>query len=45
LAHQGARRITALVLKDHPGATGFWQAAGYELDHRVARFMRNLADE
>jgi purine-nucleoside phosphorylase/ribosomal protein S18 acetylase RimI-like enzyme len=42
LARQGARRITALVLNEHPWATSFWQAAGYELDHRIARFARNL---
>jgi len=44
-ARQGARRITALVVKDHPEAMSFWQAAGYELDHRVARFVRNLTGE
>jgi ribosomal protein S18 acetylase RimI-like enzyme len=37
---QGARRITALVEKDHPWAVAFWQAASYDLDPRVVRFVR-----
>jgi hypothetical protein len=45
LAGQGARRMTALVLKDHPWATGFWAAADYKLDQRMARFARNLDAE
>jgi hypothetical protein len=42
LARQGARRITALVEKDHPWATSFWQAVGYGLDSRIVRHVRNL---
>jgi ribosomal protein S18 acetylase RimI-like enzyme len=42
LARQGAKRITALVEKDHPWATGFWQAVGYGLDSRIVRHVRNL---
>ena len=42
LAAQGARRITALVEKDHPGALGFWEAAGYGLDRRLVRYVRTL---
>ena len=42
LAEQGAKRITALVEKDHPWATGFWQAVGYDLDSRIARHVRSL---
>jgi uridine phosphorylase/ribosomal protein S18 acetylase RimI-like enzyme len=42
LAHQGAKRVTALVLKDHHDATGFWAAAGYHPDARMARFVRDL---
>jgi len=42
LARQGAKRITALVETDHPWATGFWQAAGYGVDQRIARHVRNL---
>ncbi len=30
MAEQGCQRITALVEKDHPWATGFWDAAGYQ---------------
>ena len=42
LARQRARRITALVEKDHPWATSFWQAAGYGQDSRIVRHVRNL---
>jgi ribosomal protein S18 acetylase RimI-like enzyme len=42
LARQGARRITALVEKGHPWATGFWEAVGYRADERMARHVRNL---
>jgi purine-nucleoside phosphorylase/ribosomal protein S18 acetylase RimI-like enzyme len=45
LAGKGARRITALVLKDHPWATGFWEAIGYRVDQRMVRFVRNLEGE
>ena len=38
----GARRITALVISDHDWATGFWRAAGYELDERMARFVKGV---
>lgn len=38
----GAKRITALVERDHPWATGFWDAAGYGLDEGMARYVRNL---
>ena len=41
LTQHGARRITALVEKDHPWATGFWEAVGYDLDPRMLRFVRN----
>ncbi len=37
-----AKRITALVERDHPWATGFWDAAGYDLDEGMARYVRNL---
>jgi ribosomal protein S18 acetylase RimI-like enzyme len=39
----GARRVTALVEKDHPWAVGFWQAVGYAVDERIARHVRDLA--
>ena len=42
LAEMGAKRITALVERDHPWATGFWDAAGYDLDAGMSRYMRNL---
>ncbi|MFQ5875136.1 MAG: GNAT family N-acetyltransferase [Dehalococcoidia bacterium] len=42
LAKQGVKRITALVEKDHPWATGFWDATGYKLDSRMVRYVRNL---
>lgn len=29
-------------VKGSPWATAFWHAAGYELDHRIVRFVRNL---
>jgi purine-nucleoside phosphorylase/GNAT superfamily N-acetyltransferase len=42
LANQGAKRVTALVLKDHAWATAFWSAAEYKQDDRMVRFVRNL---
>jgi GNAT superfamily N-acetyltransferase len=42
LAEQGARRITALVEKEHPWAMNFWEAVGYRVDERVVRRVRNL---
>jgi ribosomal protein S18 acetylase RimI-like enzyme len=45
LAEQGAKRVTALVEKDHPLATGFWQAVGYEADSRIVRHVRSLKYE
>jgi ribosomal protein S18 acetylase RimI-like enzyme len=42
LARQGARRITALVEKDHPWATGFGTAVGYDRDTRIVRHVRSL---
>ena len=42
LRAQGARRVTALVAHDEVEATGLWRAAGYELDHELSRFVRDL---
>jgi ribosomal protein S18 acetylase RimI-like enzyme len=42
LAQQGGKRISIVVEKDHPWAIGFWEAAGYELNHRLVRFTQNL---
>lgn len=37
-----ATRITALVEREHPDAAGFWEAAGYEQDQRIARYCRKV---
>jgi hypothetical protein len=42
LAQQGAKRITALVEKDHPKAMCFWEAVGYRLDERIVRRVRTI---
>src|SRR5262245_41654634 len=42
LAARGARRVTALVERDHPSAMAFWQAAGYPAAEHIARCVRNL---
>lgn len=42
LARQGAKRITALVEKEHPWAMNFWEAVGYRMDERIVRRVRNL---
>jgi ribosomal protein S18 acetylase RimI-like enzyme len=42
LTHQGAKRITALVEKNHPNAMDFWEAVGYRLDERIVRRVRTL---
>jgi ribosomal protein S18 acetylase RimI-like enzyme len=42
LTRQGAKRITALVEKDHPWAMPFWEAVGYRVDERIVRRVRNL---
>ena len=41
LTRQGARRITALVAKEHPWAMNFWEAVGYRVDERIVRRVRN----
>jgi purine-nucleoside phosphorylase/GNAT superfamily N-acetyltransferase len=41
LTNQGAKRVTALVLKEHAGEA-FWAAADYTPDDRMVRFVRNL---
>ena len=38
----GAQRITALVVGAHDNATGFWRAAGYEHDLRMARYVKTI---
>jgi ribosomal protein S18 acetylase RimI-like enzyme len=42
LAQQGAKRITALVEKDHPKAMWFWEAVGYRIDERIVRRVRTI---
>jgi ribosomal protein S18 acetylase RimI-like enzyme len=42
LEEQGAKRITALVEKDHPSAMSFWDAVGYRVDERIVRRVRTL---
>jgi ribosomal protein S18 acetylase RimI-like enzyme len=42
LAEFGAKRVTALVEKDHLLATNFWTAVGYGVDQRIARHVRTL---
>jgi ribosomal protein S18 acetylase RimI-like enzyme len=42
LTEQGAKRITALVEKDHPLAMNFWEAVGYRVDERIIRRVRMI---
>jgi len=42
LAEQGAKRITALVEKDHPLAMNFWESVGYRVDERIVRRVRMI---
>lgn len=41
-AEWGVKRVSAIVVKEHSWAVEFWQAAGYKMDERVARYVRNL---
>ncbi len=40
LARQGAKRITALVEKDHAWVVGFWEAVDFKADDRIVRPCR-----
>ena len=40
----GVKRVSAIVLKVHPWAMGFWKAAGYTVDERVVRFIRDFSE-
>jgi len=42
LVSLGAQRITALVVSSHDDATGFWVAAGFEHDLRMARYVKTI---
>ena len=47
LAAMGARRITALVERDHAWAVGFWNAlerAGYRYDPTMTRYVKNFQE-
>jgi ribosomal protein S18 acetylase RimI-like enzyme len=39
---KGASRVTALVVRSEDHAMAFWQAAGYEHDQRMVRFVKTL---
>ena len=42
MGKQGCHRIIALVEKDHPWATGFWNSAGYQLHESMSRYLRDI---
>jgi ribosomal protein S18 acetylase RimI-like enzyme len=42
LRRRGARRVTALLVRAHDQAAGFWTAVGYGHDHRIDRYVRTL---
>jgi ribosomal protein S18 acetylase RimI-like enzyme len=42
MERRGAIRLTAIVVEDHDGATGFWDAAGYTRQSRRLRFVKNV---
>jgi ribosomal protein S18 acetylase RimI-like enzyme len=42
LRDQGCRRVSAIVMREHEWAVGFWVAASYTNDERMFRFVRNL---
>jgi ribosomal protein S18 acetylase RimI-like enzyme len=42
LSDWGAKRVTALVEKEHARAMAFWAAAGYTQDSGMTRFVRSL---
>jgi len=39
---QGAKRISALVEREHSDAVSFWPSVGYEKDSRIDRYIHNL---
>jgi ribosomal protein S18 acetylase RimI-like enzyme len=41
-AAENVTRVSALVEHDHPWAVAFWTAVGYQLDPRMARFVKML---
>ena len=40
LAGAGARKMAAMVMRDHGHALRFWEAAGYDEDTRLARYVK-----
>ena len=42
LRGKGSRRITALVAHEEEDAVRLWEAAGYQRNEQIARFVRNL---
>jgi ribosomal protein S18 acetylase RimI-like enzyme len=47
LQAMGARRISALVERDHPWAVGFWNAlerAGYRYDPTMTRYVKSFQE-
>ncbi len=42
LRAQGAKRVGAVVEKDHPWAVGFWESTGFVLEPLDLRYVRNL---
>lgn len=42
LRAQGAKRVSAVVEKDHPLAVGFWESTGFVLEPLDLRYVRDL---
>ena len=42
LRAKGASRVTALVVRSEDHAMAFWEAAGYEHDRRMVRYVKTL---
>ena len=42
LRRQGAKRVGAVVEKDHPWATSFWDSTEFSLEPMDLRYVRNL---
>ena len=42
LRAQGAKRVGAVVEKDHPWAVGVWESSGFVLEPMDLRYVRNL---
>ena len=42
LRGQGVKRVGAVVEKDHPWATGFWDSTEFALEPLDLRYVRNL---